>query len=92
MSKNYDNWEKLVVAVLRREQLRQLALSDSIDITDDDDLFHHQLLAYKGHSPPSITADFDVVNGGYSWERSAPSDHPEIISRSVPGVRPLLYH
>ncbi|KAK4430030.1 Integrin-linked protein kinase [Sesamum alatum] len=29
MSKNYDNWEKLVEAVLRREQLRQIALSDS---------------------------------------------------------------
>ncbi|KAL0385893.1 UNVERIFIED_CONTAM: Integrin-linked protein kinase [Sesamum radiatum] len=30
MSNNYDNWEKLVEAVLRREQLRQIALSDSI--------------------------------------------------------------
>ncbi|KAL0336432.1 UNVERIFIED_CONTAM: Integrin-linked protein kinase [Sesamum radiatum] len=29
MSKNYDNWEKLVEAVLRREQLRQIALIDS---------------------------------------------------------------
>ncbi|KAL0420994.1 UNVERIFIED_CONTAM: Integrin-linked protein kinase [Sesamum latifolium] len=30
MSNNYDNWEKLVEAVLRREQLRQIALSDSM--------------------------------------------------------------
>ncbi|KAK4403046.1 Integrin-linked protein kinase [Sesamum angolense] len=29
MSKNYDNWGKLVEAVLRREQLRQIALIDS---------------------------------------------------------------
>ncbi|KAL0464165.1 UNVERIFIED_CONTAM: Mitogen-activated protein kinase [Sesamum latifolium] len=29
MSDNYDNWEKLVGAVLRREQFRELALRDS---------------------------------------------------------------
>ncbi|KAK4410825.1 Mitogen-activated protein kinase [Sesamum angolense] len=29
MTDNYDNWEKLVGAVLRREQLRELALLDS---------------------------------------------------------------
>ncbi|KAL2551214.1 putative serine/threonine-protein kinase PIX13 [Forsythia ovata] len=29
MSNNYDNWERLVGAVLRREQFRQLALAHS---------------------------------------------------------------
>ncbi|KAG8369707.1 hypothetical protein BUALT_Bualt14G0041900 [Buddleja alternifolia] len=29
MSKNYDSWEKLVRAVMRRDQLRQIALLDS---------------------------------------------------------------
>ncbi|KAI3458049.1 hypothetical protein Pfo_014712 [Paulownia fortunei] len=31
MSRNYDNWERLVAAVLRREQLWQLCHSDSIN-------------------------------------------------------------
>ncbi|CAA2989902.1 Hypothetical predicted protein, partial [Olea europaea subsp. europaea] len=29
MSRNYDNWERLVGAVLRREQDREVALADS---------------------------------------------------------------
>ncbi|KAG8381188.1 hypothetical protein BUALT_Bualt06G0096300 [Buddleja alternifolia] len=31
MSRNYDNWERLVAAVLRREQFRELCRSDSLD-------------------------------------------------------------
>ncbi|KAG8373849.1 hypothetical protein BUALT_Bualt11G0068000 [Buddleja alternifolia] len=31
MSKNYDNWERLVAAVLRREELKRIALSSSLE-------------------------------------------------------------
>ncbi|KAK4482540.1 hypothetical protein RD792_009710 [Penstemon davidsonii] len=33
MSKNYDNWERLVTAVVLIEQLREMAMNDSMDST-----------------------------------------------------------
>ncbi|KAI3469950.1 hypothetical protein Pfo_026613 [Paulownia fortunei] len=96
MSKNYDNWEKLVGAVLRKEQLKQIALSHSRDpssISDESSsfasssssLFHHQLLVYKGQSTRSLAPDFDAMNVDSIWDRFFPSDYGKIKSRLVPG-------
>ncbi|KAL7105731.1 hypothetical protein ACP275_07G062900 [Erythranthe tilingii] len=62
MSKNYDNWEKLVGAVLKKEQLRQIALCRDLSSSSSSSsssstssfsstrtsLFHHQFLVYNG--------------------------------------------
>ncbi|KAL2542183.1 Uncharacterized protein Adt_03161 [Abeliophyllum distichum] len=47
MSMNYDNWERLVGAVLRREQDREVACSDSRS---------------TGFSSNSISLDFDELS------------------------------
>ncbi|XP_012844507.1 PREDICTED: uncharacterized protein LOC105964545 [Erythranthe guttata] len=68
MSKNYDNWEKLVGAVLKKEQLRQIALCRDLSSSSSSSsssstssfsstrtsLFHHQFLVYNGRIPPPI--------------------------------------
>ncbi|KAK6127700.1 hypothetical protein DH2020_038540 [Rehmannia glutinosa] len=54
MSKNYDNWERLVEAVLRRGLLRELALCDSTSpsiISSASSSFNHGYGSPSGLSP-----------------------------------------
>ncbi|KAK6153989.1 hypothetical protein DH2020_013628 [Rehmannia glutinosa] len=54
MSKNYDNWERLVEAVLRRGLLRELALCDSTSpsiISSASSSFNHGYDSPSGLSP-----------------------------------------
>ncbi|CAA2952060.1 Hypothetical predicted protein [Olea europaea subsp. europaea] len=86
MSNNYDNWERLVEVVLRREQLWQLALISSREPS---------FSSISGWSTP-IRDDRNVQLGFSSsstvhetdWERLLPPDYKDIISRSV---NPVVY-
>ncbi|XP_042027928.1 probable serine/threonine-protein kinase PBL3 [Salvia splendens] len=63
MSRNYDNWEKLVAAVLKREDFRRLALCDSFSTSNSTDF----------SARPSF--DSDVPHDyRYSNERLDPGD------------------
>ncbi|KAL1535372.1 putative serine/threonine-protein kinase PBL3 [Salvia divinorum] len=63
MSRNYDNWEKLVAAVLKREEFRRLALCESFSTSNSTDF----------SARPSF--DSDVPHGyRYSGERLNPAD------------------
>ncbi|KAL8479385.1 hypothetical protein ACS0TY_026310 [Phlomoides rotata] len=86
MSKYYDNWEKLVGAVLNREKLRQLALSHSLSsnsINDESSCFsfnstipfHNQSLVYKEKRNQTLQTHDDATADG------------SILMRSLPGVR-----
>ncbi|XP_022878711.1 uncharacterized protein LOC111396526 isoform X1 [Olea europaea var. sylvestris] len=77
MSRNYDNWERLVGAVLRREQDREVALADSrstsfssISISLD---FDEQSL--------SLPREQNVENG-----RRNSSDGSYVASSSTKGI------
>lgn len=79
MSKNYDNWEKLVGAVLRRELLRHLALCNSRDsscLTSPSSSFNlgsddHFLLSNPGdyslptHYQVSWASPYLLINHGF---------------------------
>ncbi|KAL1550372.1 F-box protein PP2-B11-like [Salvia divinorum] len=75
MSKNYDNWERLVGAVLKIEQFRQLALRHSTSfstISDDASWLDEESQEFQ--TPV--------------WDGVLPEDLLEIVSRSV---SPVLY-
>ncbi|KAG8369692.1 hypothetical protein BUALT_Bualt14G0040400 [Buddleja alternifolia] len=77
MSRSYDNWEKLVEAVLLREKLKQLAMADSISSVSDGSFrlsLIDQFIIYKWPTLQSPTVpDFDDAS---KWHRlSQPADH-----------------
>ncbi|XP_022849413.1 F-box protein PP2-B10-like [Olea europaea var. sylvestris] len=84
MSNNYDNWERLVEVVLRREQFKQLAL-----ISSSEPSFSSTSSSTSGWNTP-ICDDLNVQLASSSstvnetdWERLLPPDYEDIISRSV---------
>ncbi|CAI9776098.1 unnamed protein product [Fraxinus pennsylvanica] len=90
MSNIYHNWERLVEVVLRREQLRQLALISSREPSSCS-----ESPSISGWSTP-IYDDQNIQLGSSSsstvdetdWERLLPPDYEDIISRSV---NPVAY-
>ncbi|KAL2469513.1 F-box protein PP2-B10 [Abeliophyllum distichum] len=90
MSQNYDNWERVVEAVLRREELRQVALYSSREpsfssisssfITEPATPIHDDQNIQLGTSSNTVNET--------DWERLLPSDYEDIIARSV---NPVAY-
>ncbi|KAL0388237.1 UNVERIFIED_CONTAM: F-box protein PP2-B1 [Sesamum radiatum] len=66
MSKNYDNWERLVAAVLLREELRRIALSPS---------------SIGSQSSAFTSPSRDLADGNFSSERFLHMDHQEMTCR-----------
>ncbi|KAL0294896.1 UNVERIFIED_CONTAM: putative F-box protein PP2-B2 [Sesamum radiatum] len=101
MSRIYDNWERIVGAVLLREQLRQTALchssSPSCSISSSTSSSFRLSVGSPHHD---ISVDFQQTFGDTiqlasqciadddDWERLLPLDYQEIVSRSV---SPLNY-
>ncbi|CAI9776095.1 unnamed protein product [Fraxinus pennsylvanica] len=90
MSNIYDNWERLVEVVLRREQLRQLAYissrepsscSESPSLSGWSTLIDDDQNIQLGSSSSSAVDEPD-------WEGLLPHDYKGIISRSV---NPVAY-
>ncbi|KAL2463331.1 F-box protein PP2-B10 [Forsythia ovata] len=90
MSQNYDNWERIVKAVLRREELRQVALYSSREpsfssisssfITEAATPIHDYQNIQLGSSSNTVNET--------DWDRLLPSDYEDIIARSV---NPVAY-
>ncbi|KAL2463291.1 putative F-box protein PP2-B12 [Forsythia ovata] len=90
MSQNYDNWERIVEAVLRREELRQVALYSSREpsfssisssfITEPATPIHDDQNIQLGSSSNTVNET--------DWDRLLPSDYEDIIARSV---NPVAY-
>ncbi|KAL2463294.1 putative F-box protein PP2-B8 [Forsythia ovata] len=90
MSQNYDNWERIVETVLRREELRQVALYSSREpsfssisssfITEPANPIHDDQNIQLGSSSNTVSE--------MDWERLLPSDYEDIIARSV---NPVAY-
>ncbi|CAA2959303.1 Hypothetical predicted protein [Olea europaea subsp. europaea] len=85
MSNNYDNWERLVQVVLRREHDRELALAHSRDpsfsssiISDPSTPIHENQNIQPGSSSGTVKET--------DWERLLLSDYEDIISRSADPV------
>ncbi|KAK4413954.1 hypothetical protein Salat_2808200 [Sesamum alatum] len=94
MSRRYDNWERIVGAVLLREQLRQIALchsSSPSSISSSISSSFRLSFDYSTHDHHHISFDFQqtlCVANDADWERLLPLDYQEIVSRSV---SPLNY-
>ncbi|KAL0282217.1 UNVERIFIED_CONTAM: putative F-box protein PP2-B2 [Sesamum angustifolium] len=97
MNRIYDSWERIVEAVLLREQLRQIASCHSI--SPGSSISSSFRLSFE--SPHhDISADFQQTFGDMiqlasqcdanddDWERLLPPDYREIVSSSV---SPLNY-
>ncbi|KAL2469518.1 F-box protein [Abeliophyllum distichum] len=90
MSEKYDNWERLVKVVLRREELRQVALYSSREpsfssisssfITEPATPIHDDQNIQLGSSSNTVNET--------DWDRLLPSDYEDIIARSV---NPVAY-
>ncbi|KAL2463322.1 putative F-box protein PP2-B12 [Forsythia ovata] len=85
MSENYDNWERLVEAVLRREHDREIALAHSREPS-----FSSGSSSFISEPGSPIHYDQNIQLGSSSntvneaeWERLLLSDYEDIISRSV---------
>ncbi|KAL2551179.1 Protein kinase superfamily protein [Forsythia ovata] len=81
MSNNYDNWERLVEAVLKREQFRQLALAHSREssISSVSSSFNFRFESLHLEASSSKVNETD-------GERLLPSDYREIIPTCTPGT------
>lgn len=95
MSKNYDNWERLVRVVLRRERDRAIALRHS---TDDSSIsstssssFDHAFSSpfqfdHHLHNSPS---DFTLDHADWRTMLPLPPDKQELVWRSASLVTPF---
>ncbi|KAL2551182.1 Protein kinase superfamily protein [Forsythia ovata] len=81
MSNNYDNWERLVEAVLKREQFRQLALAHSREssISSVSSSFNFRFESLHLEASSSKVNETD-------GERLLPSAYREIIPTCTPGT------
>ncbi|KAL2531226.1 Protein kinase superfamily protein [Abeliophyllum distichum] len=81
MSNNYDNWERLVEAVLKREQFRQLTLAHSREssISSGSSSFNFRFESLHLEASSSKVNETD-------GERLLPSDYREIIPSCTPGT------
>ncbi|KAL2551180.1 Protein kinase superfamily protein [Forsythia ovata] len=81
MSNNYDNWERLVEAVLKREQFQQLALAHSREssISSVSSSFNFRFESLHLEASSSKVNETD-------GERLLPSDYREIIPTCTPGT------
>ncbi|PIN17716.1 hypothetical protein CDL12_09626 [Handroanthus impetiginosus] len=78
MSQNYDNWERLVTAVLRREKDRQLALSHSRDPSTSSDTSSFSYISSSSHFGHDIDRDqFSFVRRQIKSE--VPLDYSDLI-------------
>ncbi|KAL2551211.1 Protein kinase domain-containing protein [Forsythia ovata] len=81
MSNNYDNWERPVAAVLKREQFRQLALAhsreSSISSVSSSFSFRFESLHLEASSRKVNETDGEIL---------LPSDYREIIPTCTPGT------
>lgn len=81
MSKNYDNWERLVTGVVRKERDRQLALSHSRD--------NSSCSISSTSSTSSIlrsdhdSSDFTLDHSDWKTMLPLPPDKQELIWRSA---------
>ncbi|CAI9776097.1 unnamed protein product [Fraxinus pennsylvanica] len=82
MSNNYDNWERLVDAVLRREHDRELALAHSRDPSFSSSIISDPGTPIRDNQNIQLGSSSDTVNET-DWERLLLSDYEDIISRSA---------
>ncbi|KAL1548368.1 non-specific serine/threonine protein kinase [Salvia divinorum] len=89
MSKNYDNWEKLVGAVLNIEQLRQLAVCNSTNCsTISDDI---SCLDDDAPKAQTLSLYYDATHTATIWGMFlSPPQDLETISRLAPGKEVFL--
>lgn len=93
MSKNYDNWERLVQSVLRREHDREIALRDSCSVSSastDVTLSSNSSLAYgccEQHPERlkmPLQMDYKDVKLDHSkWKAMLPENRLELVWRSA---------
>ncbi|CAA2959305.1 Hypothetical predicted protein [Olea europaea subsp. europaea] len=87
MSNNYDNWERLVETVLRREHDRELALAHSREPSTSSSIISDPRTEIHDTQNIQLGSSSNIVNER-DWERLQLSDYEDIISRSVD---PLAY-
>ncbi|XP_042050609.1 uncharacterized protein LOC121795989 isoform X2 [Salvia splendens] len=90
MSKNYDNWEKLVGAVLKIEQFRQLAARNSTSCSTISDDMSFSWLDNDAPKIQTLTLYYDATHTETIWGMflSPPQElHSDLetVPRSVPG-------
>ncbi|KAH6812983.1 hypothetical protein C2S51_022001 [Perilla frutescens var. frutescens] len=85
MSKNYDNWERLVTSVVRRERDRQIALSHSRDNSSTSSTFSSisQFDRHHHDSQALDYSDFTLDHADWKTMLPAPPDKPELVWRSA---------
>ncbi|XP_022848786.1 putative F-box protein PP2-B8 [Olea europaea var. sylvestris] len=85
MSRNYDNWERLLEAVLRREHDRELVLAHSPDPSFSSSIISHPCTSIHDNQNIQLGTSSNTVNEK-DWERLLLPDYEDIISRSADPV------
>ncbi|KAL0456762.1 UNVERIFIED_CONTAM: hypothetical protein Slati_1015400 [Sesamum latifolium] len=81
MAKNYDNWERLVRAVLRREGDRELALTHSGDLSS---ITLSSLSSTSDSSAVDIPMDYSDLTVDHSeWKAMLPPDKQIVVWKSA---------
>ncbi|CAA3017023.1 Hypothetical predicted protein [Olea europaea subsp. europaea] len=88
MSHNYDNWERIVEAVLRREHDRELALAHSRESSFSSSIISDPSSPIHDNQNIQLGSSSDTENET-DWERLLLSDYEDIISRCL-GDSPIL--
>ncbi|KAI3469953.1 hypothetical protein Pfo_026616 [Paulownia fortunei] len=80
MSKNYDNWDRLVTAVLRRERDKQIALSHSRDPSSISSTSSSFNLRQRSQLPMDYS---DLTLDHLEWKTMLPPNKQEVVWRSA---------
>ncbi|KAL2469516.1 putative F-box protein PP2-B8 [Abeliophyllum distichum] len=90
MSQNYDNWERTVEIVVRRDELRQVALYSSREpsfSSISSSFISEQATPIHDDQNIQLRSSSNTVNET-DWDGFLPSDYEDIIARSV---NPVAY-